>query len=78
MLREVDVLIVGGGPAGIETYRALAALGRNKGLKIELVRREEKSIVPCGIPYTGVSVPLDRNVIPDARLGIRAAIDAVT
>jgi pyruvate/2-oxoglutarate dehydrogenase complex dihydrolipoamide dehydrogenase (E3) component len=78
MLREVDVLIIGGGPAGVETYRALAALHRNKGLKIELVRREEKSIVPCGIPYTGVSVPLDRNVIPDARLGIRAAIDVVT
>jgi len=60
--REVYVLIIGGGPAGIETFHVSETF--NIDVKVEFVQKEEKALMPCGIPYTGVSAPLERNVIP--------------
>jgi len=55
------VLIIGG-TAGIETFHVSEMVSID--VKVEIVQKEEKVLMPCGIPYTGVSAPLERNVIP--------------
>lgn len=46
---KTDILIIGGGPAGVV---AGITAKKNYPLKqITLIRKEEKSIIPCGIPY---------------------------
>ncbi len=47
--RQVDGLIVGGGPGGMSTAITAAKVWPER--KILLVRPEEEPIVPCGIPY---------------------------
>ena len=47
--REVDALIVGGGPGGMSA--AITAAQVWPGRKILLIRPEEEPVVPCGIPY---------------------------
>jgi len=46
---KTDILIIGGGPAGIVT--ALTSRKNYPSKKITLIRKGNKSIVPCGIPY---------------------------
>jgi len=46
---KTDILIIGGGPAGI--VAGITARKNNPEKKIILVRDKEKTIVPCGIPY---------------------------
>jgi hypothetical protein len=55
------VLIIGG-TAGIETFHVSEMVSID--VKVEIVQKEEKALMPCGIPYTGVSAPLERNEIP--------------
>ncbi|OPL12097.1 MAG: pyridine nucleotide-disulfide oxidoreductase [Firmicutes bacterium ML8_F2] len=48
-MNKTDILIIGGGPAGI-----VAAVTTRKNYpdkKVSLVRKEEKEVIPCGIPY---------------------------
>jgi len=47
--REVDALIVGGGPGGMSA--AITAAQVWPGRRILLIRPEEEPVVPCGIPY---------------------------
>ena len=49
-MKKTDILIIGGGPAGIVT--AITARKNNPKKKITLIRKTEKSIIPCAIPYT--------------------------
>ncbi|RKY58363.1 MAG: pyridine nucleotide-disulfide oxidoreductase, partial [Candidatus Latescibacterota bacterium] len=49
MERHYDIVIVGGGPAGVAT--ALSAQSTYPGKKIALIRREDIAMIPCGIPY---------------------------
>ena len=49
MTEKVDVLIVGGGPAGITFARKLKKL--NPGTSITMLRPEAHSMVYCAIPY---------------------------
>jgi len=49
-----------GGPAGIETFHVSERVSID--VKVEM-QVEEKAPMPCGIPYTGASAPLERNVI---------------
>jgi NADH oxidase (H2O2-forming) len=49
MAEKFDVLVVGGGPAGIIT--ALTARKYYKEKKIGLLRSVDKGAIPCGIPY---------------------------
>lgn len=49
MKRSTDVLIIGGGPAGIVC--ALTARWNYPEKKILLMRDVERGVIPCGIPY---------------------------
>jgi len=49
MEKKIDVLIIGGGPAGI--ISAFTAHQNYPEKKILLIRDVEKGVIPCGIPY---------------------------
>jgi NADH oxidase (H2O2-forming) len=46
---KTDILLVGGGPGGFIISVTAATCWPEK--KITVVRPEEKSLIPCGIPY---------------------------
>lgn len=48
-MKKFDVIIIGAGPAGIITGITIKKQHPNK--SILMLREEEKSLVPCGIPY---------------------------
>jgi len=48
-IHNTDILIIGAGPAGMVT--AMTAVQHNPTKKITVIRSNEKSQVPCGIPY---------------------------
>jgi len=74
---RVDVLVIGGGPAGIITaVTARRVYGRD--LKVGLVRPEDKTLVPCGIPYIfGTLDETAKNRMPDGPLEA-AGVELVT
>lgn len=59
---EVYVSIISGGPAAIETFHVSETF--NIDVKVLNCVERRKVLMPCGIPYTGVSAPLKKNVIP--------------
>ena len=48
-MKKTDILIIGGGPAGLIT--AVAARKNNPDKKITLLREHAQCAVPCGLPY---------------------------
>jgi pyruvate/2-oxoglutarate dehydrogenase complex dihydrolipoamide dehydrogenase (E3) component len=46
---KTDILVIGGGPAG--TTAAITAKKSHPSKKVTLIKKEEKSVIPCGIPY---------------------------
>ena len=46
---KVNILIIGGGPAGI--VAAITAKKHYPSKEVTLIRKERKSVIPCGIPY---------------------------
>jgi len=48
-MKKVDLLVVGGGPAGL--IAAVTAKKNNPEKKVVLVRKEKQGVIPCGIPY---------------------------
>ncbi|MBT3312139.1 MAG: FAD-dependent oxidoreductase [Desulfobacterales bacterium] len=78
-MEKVDVLIIGGSAAGI----VAATTGKSfyPGKEFMVVRKEEKVLVPCGIPYMfGTLESSEKNIMPDAILenaGIKLKIDEV-
>ena len=46
---KTDILIIGGGPAG--AVAATTAKKHYPSKQVTLVRKEEKAVIPCGIPY---------------------------
>ncbi len=64
---KTDVLVIGGGPGGVIS----AIVGRTiyPDKKFILVRKEQKSIVPCGIPYVINRLKsAEENIMGDAPL----------
>jgi len=67
-VKKADVVIVGGSAAGIEA--AITARKQYPSKSVTVIRKEEKALVPCGIPYImGTLGSADKNVIPVAMLG---------
>lgn len=72
-MRKTDVLIIGGSAAGIIT--ALTGKSHYPDKDFLVVRKEEKVVVPCGIPYIFGSLEgSNQNVIPDTKLA-NAGVD---
>ncbi len=73
-MRKTDVLVVGGCAAGI--VAATTGKSNNPDKSFLVVRKEEKVLVPCGIPYIfGSLESSDKNVIPAEALFERMGID---
>jgi NADH oxidase (H2O2-forming) len=77
-MKKADVVIVGGSAAGIEA--AITARKQYRSKKVIVVRREEKALVPCGIPYImGTLGSTDKNLLPATLLGdTELIVDEVT
>ncbi|MEA3454247.1 MAG: FAD-dependent oxidoreductase [Candidatus Caldatribacteriota bacterium] len=78
-MEKTDILIIGGSAAGIVT--ALTGKSNYPEKEFLVIRKEEKVMVPCGIPYIFGSLgSSDKNIVPDAVLtnkGIKIEIDEV-
>lgn len=48
-MRHYDVIIIGGGPSGIIT--GVTGIKQNSDKSFLMIKKEEKGLVPCGIPY---------------------------
>jgi len=80
MAQKTDVLVVGGSAAGIVT--AVTGKSNYPDKDFLVVRKEDKVLVPCGIPYIFSSLDSsDKDVIPDKVLqnaGVNLKIAEVT
>jgi NADPH-dependent 2,4-dienoyl-CoA reductase/sulfur reductase-like enzyme len=64
IMSSTDILIIGGSAAGLTA--AISARRFNPEAKITLVRKEEKVLIPCGIPYIfGTLNSPEDDLIPD-------------
>jgi len=78
-MKQTDVLVIGGSAAGIVAATTAKAFHPEK--DVMAIRRDEASMVPCGIPYIfGTLENSQKNVVPDAMLsnaGVELKIDEV-
>jgi len=76
---ETDVLVIGGSAAGM--VAATTAKANNPDKKTVLIRKEEKVMIPCGIPYIFSTVGTsEKNILPDAgliQLGVEIMVGEV-
>lgn len=77
---KTDVLVIGGSAAGLAA--GMTAKGFRPDKSVTLIRKEEKVMIPCGIPYIfGTVGTSDKNILPDAgllQLGVEIKVDEVT
>jgi NADH oxidase (H2O2-forming) len=78
-LKKTDVLIIGGSATGL--VAGLTVKSNYPDKSVTLIRKEEKVMIPCGIPYIFSSVETtDNNILPDdglRKLGVEILIDEV-
>ena len=78
-MTKTDVLIIGGSAAGLVS--AATVKSNNKDKSVTLVRKEEKVMIPCGIPYIfGTVGTSDKNILPDKgllNLGVDIKVDEI-
>lgn len=66
-MEKVNVLVIGGGASGLQA--AISAKTTHPDKSVILIRKEEKMLVPCGIPYIfGSLQDSDKNILPDKLL----------
>lgn len=66
-MKKTDVLIIGGSAGGLTA--AISARRNYPQKKITLVRKEEKVLIPCAIPYLFKTIDsVEKDLIPDAVL----------
>lgn len=79
MKEQTDVLVIGGSAAGL--VAAMTAKSVHKDKKVVMIRREDKVMIPCGIPYIfGSLESSDANILPDQgliNLGVEIKLDNV-
>jgi len=64
---KTDILIIGGGPAGV--VAAVTARKNYPSKQITLIRKEKRSVIPCGIPYIFHRLKsVEQNLMPDKAL----------
>jgi len=67
-MTQAELVIIGGSAAGIQA--AICAQKHHGLTDILVIRREDKVMVPCGIPYIyGTLGAVDKNIMPDKLLG---------
>lgn len=72
-MEKTDVLVIGGSAAGLVS--ALAAKSHYPSKNVTLIRKEEKAVIPCGIPYIfGTLNSAEEDILPDAGL-IKAGVE---
>ncbi len=78
-MKKTDVLVIGGSAAGFVS--ALTAKSNYPDKDVTIIRKEEKVMIPCGIPYIyGTTGSSDKNILPDTglvNLGVNIDIDEV-
>jgi NADH oxidase (H2O2-forming) len=77
-MEKTDVVIVGGSAAGIEA--AITVGKQYTPNKVIVIRKEERALVPCGIPYImGTLGSAEKDVMPVSLLdGAELIVDEVT
>ena len=66
-MKQADIVVIGGSAAGIAA--AITARRHYPEKSIILIRKEEKVLIPCGIPYIfGTLGKPENNLIPDGVL----------
>ncbi len=79
-MKNTDILVIGGSATGL--VAAMTAKSNHPDKSVTIVRKEEKVMIPCGIPYIfGTTGSTDNNVIPDGglvNLGVAILVDTVT
>ena len=64
---KTDILVIGGGPAG--TTAAITAKKSHPSKEVTLIKKEEESVIPCGIPYIFNRLKsVSENAVPDESL----------
>ncbi|MDD4642384.1 MAG: FAD-dependent oxidoreductase [Erysipelotrichaceae bacterium] len=78
-MKQTDVLVIGGSATGL--VAAMTAKSNYPDKKVMVIRKEEKVMIPCGIPYIFSSVQTsDNNILPDGglvNLGVEILVDEV-
>ncbi len=79
MIKKTDVLIIGGSATGL--VAGMTAKSNYPDKSVTVIRKEEKVMIPCGIPYIFDTVgTTDNNVLPDDglnNLGVEILVDEV-
>ncbi len=66
-MKKTDVLVIGSSAAGL--VAATTAKRMNPAREVTVVTKQEKTMIPCGIPYIFGSVgSSEKNILPDAKM----------
>jgi len=78
-MKKTEILVIGGSATGL--VAAMTAKSNHPAKHVTMIRKEEKVMIPCGIPYIyGTLGTSDNNILPDAglvALGVDIIIDEV-
>ena len=78
-MNKVDVLVIGGSATGL--VAAMTAKSDHPEKSVMVIRKEEKVMIPCGIPYIyGTTGNSNNNILPDGglnKLGVDIVVDEV-
>lgn len=78
-MKKTDILVIGGSATGL--VAAMTAKSCNPEKSVTVIRKEEKVMIPCGIPYIfGTVESSDNNILPDGgllKLGVEIVVDEV-
>ncbi len=78
-MKKTDILVIGGSATGL--VAAMTAKSCNPEKSVTVIRKEEKVMIPCGIPYIfGTVDSSDNNILPDGgliKMGVEIVVDEV-